>query len=154
MRLVALALFLSATFAVASLSTAQPPEGGKGGQPGKGGEGGKGGFGQPGGKGGFPGQPGGKGGFGGGFGRMQPGQIMPVFLQDQLKLTDAQKKDVEALQKDVDAKLDKLLTDDQKKMLKELKDRGPGGPGGFPGGGFPGGGFPGGKDKGVPKKDQ
>jgi Spy/CpxP family protein refolding chaperone len=146
MRLVALALFLGATFAVASLSTAQPPEGGKGGQPGKGGEGGKGGFG----KGGFPGQPGGKGGFGGGFGRMQPGQIMPVFLQEQLKLTDAQKKDIEALQKDVDAKLDKLLTDEQKKTLKELKDRGPGA--GFPG--FPGGGFPGGKDKGAPKKDQ
>jgi len=149
MRLVALALFLGATFAVASLSTAQPPEGGKGGQPGKGGEGGKGGFG----KGGFPGQPGGKGGFGGGFGRMQPGQIMPAFLQEQLKLTDAQKKDIEALQKDVDAKLDKLLTDEQKKTLKELKDRGPGAgfPGG-PGGGFPG--FPGGKDKGAPKKDQ
>jgi Spy/CpxP family protein refolding chaperone len=145
MRIVALALFLGATFAVASLSTAQPPEGGKGGQPGKGGEGGKGGFG----KGGFPGQPGGKGGFGGGFGRMQPGQIMPAFLQEQLKLTDAQKKDIEALQKDVDAKLDKLLTDEQKKTLKELKDRGPGA--GFPGG-FPG--FPGGKDKGAPKKDQ
>lgn len=138
MRLVALALFLGATFAVASLSTAQPPEGGKGGQPGKGGEGGKGGFG----KGGFPGQPGGKGGFGGGFGRMQPGQIMPAFLQEQLKLTDAQKKDIEALQKEVDAKLDKLLTDEQKKTLKELKDRGPGA------------GFPGGKDKGAPKKDQ
>jgi Spy/CpxP family protein refolding chaperone len=156
MRLVALALFLSATFAVASLSTAQPPEGGKGGQPGKGGEGGKGGFGkggegQPGGKGGFPGQPGGKGGFGGGFGRMTPGQIMPVFLQDQLKLTDAQKKDVEALQKDVDAKLEKLLTEEQRKTLKELKERGPGA--GFPGG--PGGGFPGRPgEKGAPKKDQ
>lgn len=144
MRLVALALFLSATFAVASLSSAQPPEGGKGGQPGKG-EPGKGGFG----KGGFPGQPGGKGGFGGGFGRMTPGQIMPVFLQEQLKLTDAQKKDIEALQKDVDAKLEKLLTEEQRKTLKELKDRGPGA-----GAGFPGGGFPGGKDKGVPKKDQ
>lgn len=165
MRLVALALFLGATFAVASLSNAQPPEGGKGGQPGKGGEPGKGGFGkggfpgqpggkggegQPGGKGGFPGQPGGKGGFGGGFGRMQPGQIMPVFLQEQLKLTDAQKKDIEALQKDVDAKLEKLLTEEQRKTLKELKERGPGA--GFPGG--PGGGFPGRPgEKGAPKKD-
>jgi Spy/CpxP family protein refolding chaperone len=64
---------------------------------------------------------------------------MPVFVQEQLKLTDAQKKELEALQKDVDAKIDKLLTDDQKKTLKELKERGPGrglggpgGPGGFP----------------------
>lgn len=140
MRLVALALFLSATFAVASLSSAQPPEGGKA-QPGKGGfqPGGKGGF-QPGGKGG---QPGGKGGFGGGFGRMQPGQIMPAFLQEQLKLSDAQKKDLEALQKEVDAKIEKLLTDEQKKTLKDLRERGPGA-GGFPG--RPG-------EKGAPKKD-
>lgn len=132
MRLVALALFVGATFAVASVSTAQPPEGGKAQPPGKGeGKFGKGGF-----------QPGGKGGFGGGFRPPQPGQIMPPFLQEQLKLTADQKKELEALQKDVDAKLDKLLTDDQKKQLKEMRERGPGA--GFPG--RPG-------EKGAPKKD-
>ena len=87
----------------------------------------------------------GPGGFGpGGFGPPPIGQIMPVFVQEQLKLTDAQKKDLEALQKDVDAKIDKMLTDNQKKALKELKERGPGrGPGG-PGGPGRGPGGPGG----------
>ncbi len=128
-------------------SSAQPPDekkGDKKGQPGKGGE---------------KGRPQGKGGFGGPGGGMmftppQPGTIMPAFLQDMLKLTDAQKKDLAALQKEVDAKLEKLLTDDQKKQLKQFGQGFPGGPGGFPGGpgGFPGGpgGFPGGP---PPKKD-
>ncbi len=123
----------------------QPGAGGKGG---KGGAGGKGGFpGGPGG-GGFPGGPGG-GGFpggpgGGGFGPPMIGQLLPPFLTDELKLTGDQKKKLEELQKDTDAKLDKLLTDDQRKQLKEMKERGPG-RGGFPGGGGRGGrGGPGG----------
>jgi Spy/CpxP family protein refolding chaperone len=62
----------------------------------------------------------------GGFGPPPIGQIMPGFVQDQLKLTAAQKKDLEALQKDVDAQIEKLLTDDQKKAYKEMKERGPG----------------------------
>jgi Spy/CpxP family protein refolding chaperone len=132
MRALAALFFVGSMLAVTSFSSAQPPEGGKGDKKDKG----------PGGKGGFG--PGMKGGFG-----PQIGQIMPVFVQEQLKLTDTQKKDLEALQKDVDAKIEKLLTDDQKKTLKELKERRPGGPGGFggPGGGpgGPGGGGPGGK---------
>jgi hypothetical protein len=101
-----------------------------------------------GGKGGFPGKGGfQKGGFGGGM-RGQPGQIMPQFIQEQLKLTDEQKKQVDDLQKDVDGKLDKILTDEQKAQLKQMRERGPGGFGG-PGG--PGGGK-GGKG-GPPKKD-
>src|SRR5205823_1931691 len=121
-------------------ATAQPPGGEKGQPPGKDGKGGdgKGGFGQ--GKGGF-GQPGGKGGFGGGFGqRSQPGQIMSTFMQEQLKLTDDQKKQVADLQKDVDAKIEKMLTDEQKAQLKQIKEAGAGGFGGRPGGpGAPGG---------------
>jgi hypothetical protein len=146
MRILAVAMFVGATLAVASLSTAQPPEGGKGG---KGGQGGKGGDGK-----GFPGGKGGGFGVGGGL-----GQVMPVFVQDQLKLTDSQKKDLEALQKDVDAKIEKMLTDDQKKAYKEMKERGPGrGPGGFPGGPGGAGGFPGGPGGGPggnppPKKE-
>src|SRR5436305_10906234 len=75
----------------------------------------------------------GSGGFGGRFGASM-GQIMPVFMQDMLKLNDDQKKQVETLQKDLDAKLDKILTEDQRKQYKEMRERGPGGfgrPGGF-----------------------
>jgi hypothetical protein len=90
-----------------------------------------------------PGGPGGRGPGGrgpGGFGPPQPGQILPTFLQDRLKLTAAQKKELAALQKQVDAKLAKILTDEQKKQLKEMRDRGPGGRGpGGPGGRGPGG---------------
>jgi len=111
--------------------------GGKGGPGGKGGKGDKGGKGGPGGGGGFPGGP---GGGGGGFGPPPIGQLLPAFMADELKLTADQKKKLEELQKDTDTKLDKLLTDDQRKQLKEMKDRGPG-RGGFPGGpGGPGGG--------------
>jgi hypothetical protein len=91
-------------------------------------------LGSGGGPGGFgPGGP----GFGpGGPGRFGPpppiGQLLPDFVQEHLKLTDAQKKQFEALQKEVDAKLEKLLTEEQKKVYKELKERGPGGPFGFP----------------------
>ncbi|MBN9122223.1 MAG: hypothetical protein J0I06_24300 [Planctomycetes bacterium] len=111
-----------------SFSSAQPPGGGKGEKKEKGeGKGDKGGF------------PGGKG-----FGPPPLGQVLPPFVQEQLGLTAAQKKDLDALQKDVDAKIEKLLTDQQRKLFKEMKERGPGrGPGG-PGG--PGGNPP-------PKKD-
>lgn len=128
MRKVALALFVLSAAVVLSVSaTGQPPEQ-KGGQGGKGGFGGKGG-------------PG-----GGGFGmRPQPGQIMPPFLAERLRLSADQKKQLADLQKDVDAKLDKLLTDEQKAELKKMREQGPGG---FPGGPGGAGGFPGGRDKG------
>jgi hypothetical protein len=74
------------------------------------------------------------------------GDIMPFFMRDMLKMTDEQRKQLDEIQKEVDAKLDKLLTDDQKKQLKDMTFPGfgpPGGPGGA--GGPPGGpGGPGG----------
>ena len=84
--------------------------------------------------GGRPGGPGGRpGGRPGGFGGPPaPGQIMPSFLQETLKLSDEQKKELEALQKEVDAKIEKILNDEQKKQLKEMRERG-GRPGGHPG---------------------
>jgi hypothetical protein len=103
------------------------------------GNGGRGGFG-PGGGFGPPGGPGGPGGRGpGGFGGPpQPGQIMLPFLQQALKLTAKQKKQLAELQKEVDGKLSKILTDEQKKQLKDMREgfrRGPGGPPpGSPGG--------------------
>jgi outer membrane protein assembly factor BamB len=111
------------------------PSGGFGGR-GPGGDGAPGG-GRPGGD-GAPGggRPG--GGRPGGFGAPpQPGQIMPPFLQEVLNLTDDQKKQLGELQKDVDGKLGKILTDEQNKKLKEpASGTGPGGrgrrgPGGF-----------------------
>ena len=71
----------------------------------------------------------------------RPGQILPPFLQERLSLTADQKKQLEELQKEVDAKLAKILTDEQKQQLKEMRERGPGG--GPPGFGPPGGGRPG-----------
>ena len=50
-----------------------------------------------------------------------------------MNLTAEQKKQVDALQKEVDAKLAKMLTDEQKKQLKEMRSRGPGGNGPPPG---------------------
>jgi hypothetical protein len=58
----------------------------------------------------------------------QPGVILPGFLQDILNLTDAQRKQVADLQKEVDGKLDKILTDDQRAQLRAMRDKGPKGP--------------------------
>ena len=109
---------------------------------GPGGDGPPPGFGPPG------GGPGGRG-----MGPPQPGQILPRFLRDRLELSAQQEKQIQELQKEVDAKLAKILTDGQKQQLKEMRERGPGGfgppggPGGPPGGPPPdgSGGPPGGE---------
>ena len=131
MRFYSKMLLVAGFLAVGTVGTAQPPakpkEPGKEaprpgarpeGRPGERPEG------RPGAEGG---RPGGRGGM------MQPGQILPPFLVEQLKLTDDQKKELAVLQKETEAKLDKLLTDDQRKQLKEMKDRAPGGDRGRPG---------------------
>lgn len=71
-----------------------------------------------------PGGPGGRGGDRGpgrgGFGPPpQPGQLIPGFLRDRLSLNEDQKKQIDALQKEVDAKLDAILTSDQKQQLRQ-----------------------------------
>jgi hypothetical protein len=81
------------------------------------------GFGPP----GFPPPP-----PGGGPGRFmmgppRPGEILPPMFQQRLGLTPEQKEQLEALQKEVDAKLDKILNVEQKRLLKEMRERGPGG---------------------------
>lgn len=90
---------------------------------------------------------GGKGGPGGGGGRFEIGTVLPPFVKSELKLTADQEKAVAALEADVKEKLNKILTDDQKKSLENMRPRGgegrggPGGPGGKGGGrGGPGGG--------------
>lgn len=57
--------------------------------------------------------------FGGGV-----GQVLPPAAQQRLNLTDEQKKQIEAIQKEVEAKILKVLTDDQKKQFEELKKGG------------------------------
>lgn len=85
--------------------------------------------------------PGGPGGGPGGFmgPPPRPGEILPMMVQNRLRLTPDQKKEIDALQKEVDSKLEKILNDEQKKTLEEMRRRGPGGPGGPPRGGRPGG---------------
>ncbi len=84
--------------------------------------------------GGIPGggAPGGGRGGPGRFGRPQPGQLVPTFMQSVLNLTDEQKKKLDELQKEAESKLAKLLTDVQKKQLKDARENPQGrGPGGF-----------------------
>src|SRR5436309_5833292 len=50
----------------------------------------------------------------------RPGQVLPDFLQDQVQLTDAQKKQIADLQKEVDARLEKILTPVQKARPREI----------------------------------
>jgi hypothetical protein len=91
--------------------------------------------------GGFPGGPPPGGGPGAPMGRFRPGEILPTFIQERLGLSAEQKTQLEVLQKDVDSRLEKILNDEQRAGLKEIRDRGPGGFG-PPGGGRPGGGPP------------
>ncbi len=66
----------------------------------------------------------GRGGFGGFGGFPQPGQILAPALQERLKLTAEQKKQHEELQKQVDARLAKILSDEQNKQVKEMRNFG------------------------------
>jgi EF hand len=68
-----------------------------------------------------------------------PGEILPPFLRDRLNVTDDQNRELDELQKEVDAKLAKILTDDQRDQLKQMRNRGPGGPRGSGGPDGPGG---------------
>ncbi len=74
-----------------------------------------------------PGGPGGPGGGPGRFGPPRPGEILPAFVQTQLKLTDKQKKQISKLQKEVNAKLEKILTKSQRERLSQMRRRRPGG---------------------------
>src|SRR5262245_2216848 len=79
---------------------------------------------------------------GGGGPSPQPGQVMSSGEQNRLKLTDEQKKDLAALQKTVDTRFDKVLSDAQRKQIKSVFSP-PGPPPGNPGPGAPGGPQPG-----------
>ena len=57
--------------------------------------------------------------------REQPGQVLPESVQRMLNLTPDQRAALVEIQRDVDMRLDRLLTPDQKAQLKRLDDRGP-----------------------------
>jgi poly(3-hydroxybutyrate) depolymerase len=80
-----------------------------------------------------PGGPGGPGRPGGFTGMITPpGTIMSQRVQENLKLTEQQKKKLEEMQKELDAEIKKLLTEEQNKQLKDLKDNPGRGIGGAP----------------------
>jgi hypothetical protein len=67
----------------------------------------------------------------------QPGKIFSPAQQESLKLSDGQRKRLEEIQKEIDARIETLLTEDQKKQLQAMQERpAAGGPGrrGPPGG--------------------
>jgi Spy/CpxP family protein refolding chaperone len=47
--------------------------------------------------------------------------VLPPAIQNRLQLTDEQKKQIDAIQKEVEAKIMKVLTDEQKKQLEQIK---------------------------------
>jgi hypothetical protein len=72
----------------------------------------------------------------------QPGKILSPAQQDTLKLSPEQKKRVAEIQKEIDATLETLLTEDQKKRLAALRLGPRGGMGAGPGRPGPPGGTP------------
>jgi Spy/CpxP family protein refolding chaperone len=85
-------------------------------------------FGREGGLGG-PGGPGGRGGF----------HLLPPRAIEELNLTADQQKQITALETEMKAKLEKILTPEQLKQLQQMR---PPPPRGGMGGGGPGGGGP------------
>ena len=69
--------------------------------------------------------------------RPLPGDVLPPNVQNQLQMTEQQKKELAELQKKVDAELEKILTPEQRAQLKRMRDGGMGGPGFGPPGGMP-----------------
>ena len=139
LRIVTLTFFVLGVATMAWRAGAQdaggpPPQAGDGGQGGQGGPADQGGH--------HAGPP--------------PGfHLLPRFVEDKLSLTDDQKQQVDQLEKETKAKLEKILTADQVKILQTVRPPhprgGPGGPG-DPGDGGQGGAGPGGggADQGPP----
>ena len=66
--------------------------------------------------------------------------LLPPRAMEQLNLTDDQKKQVAALEAEMKAKIEKILTPEQLQQLKQMRPPGrPGGPGGPGGHNGPGG---------------
>src|SRR5262245_50642101 len=55
--------------------------------------------------------------------RFEPGRVIPPPLRDELHLSEDQIRQLDALEKDVNNKLMKILNNEQKKLLSELAQR-------------------------------
>ena len=64
--------------------------------------------------------------------RFELGKVLPPFVREELSLTAEQQKQIEELEKEVKQRLEKILTDEQKKKIETIRPRGPGSPGGPP----------------------
>jgi Spy/CpxP family protein refolding chaperone len=62
-------------------------------------------------------------------GMAEPGLVVPPFVRDKLRLQEKQAQHVEELEKAARDKLDKILTEAQKKQFHDLLRQGPGGQG-------------------------
>ena len=62
--------------------------------------------------------------------RYELGKVLPPFVREGLNLTREQEKQLAELEAEVKEKLNKILTDEQKKLIESMRP----GPGGFPGG--------------------
>lgn len=60
-----------------------------------------------------------------GFTPPPPGSILPLDFVDLLKLSDDQKRIYNDLQKEVNDRLEKILTEEQRTIINELKTKGP-----------------------------
>jgi hypothetical protein len=58
-------------------------------------------------------------------GPWEPGKLMPPHVRHELKLSVDQDKQLADLEKEVKERILKILTEDQKKQLKELRPEGP-----------------------------
>ncbi len=79
-----------------------------------------------------PGGPHGPGGDEAGRGPGRPGglprSVLPPHILDELRLTDEQHQQLHELDADVRARLDRILTAEQKREIENMHSRGPGGP--------------------------
>ncbi len=66
-----------------------------------------------------------------GFPPFELGRVLPPFLREQLDLSDDQSRKLAELEAEVRQKLEKILTEEQVRRLKELSGKGP--KGFFPG---------------------
>jgi hypothetical protein len=131
-----LMLFAAAAVLAIATSLAQPPDGGRPGKKGRGD-----GNGPPG------------GGPGGGPPRFELGRVLPPFVREELDLTEEQDAQIAALEKQVKAKLEKILTAEQKKKIRTIRPPMPPGGGDGPPDGPPDGGPEGRQNGRKPRPD-
>ena len=57
--------------------------------------------------------------------KFELGKVLPPHIREELALTEAQEKELIALEKDVKRRLEKILTADQLRIIEEFRPKGP-----------------------------